>query len=116
GALADPTRPPSFGPPAASAPARATPNPAPVPQWPSLQSIRLSASARSSALLDGRLVQVGEEVGGVTLVSVDAQGVRLRRAGTERRLSLMPEVTKTAAAAASPVFPTALAATSKGIR
>lgn len=94
--LPDPTRPAAFAEPAASsaAPRRSDTAPASAPAAPQLQSVQLAANGGSSALLDGRLVRVGTRVGEFTVVAIDEQGLWLRGARQERRLSLLPGVAK----------------------
>lgn len=94
--LPDPTRPAAFAEPAASSAAARRSEAAPVsaPAAPQLQSVQLAASGGSSALLDGRLVRVGTRVGEFTVVAIDEQGLWLRGARQERRLSLLPGVAK----------------------
>jgi hypothetical protein len=100
--LPDPTRPAAFAELAASsaAPRRSEAAPASAPAAPQLQSVQLAANGGSSALLDGRLVRVGTRVGELTVVSIDEQGLWLRGARQERRLSLLPGVNKLASGTA----------------
>ncbi len=82
--VADPTRPPAVltAAPAASGAARpaAAPASAPVPVRPRVQSVQVPAEGRASALVDDRLVFVGDRVGERTVVAIDAQGLQLRNA------------------------------------
>jgi hypothetical protein len=101
-AIADPTRPAGA---AAASPgiagargARTTGEPAAPPVWPKLQSVQVGDNGSASAMIDGRIVQVGEAVGPLTLVAIDAQGVLLRGARFEQRLALLPGIEKTALA------------------
>lgn len=96
--LADPTRPAGANDRSAAAPARSAAPTAPA-AWPQLQSLQISAQGESSALVDGRVVRVGERIGEVTVVAIDAQGVLLRGARFEQRIALSPGVAKTASAA-----------------
>lgn len=97
GSLPDPTRPPSAVLAATAAAAqpggRALAEPAappPPPPLPVLQAVQLPARGAASALIDGRLVRVGDTVGERQTVSaIDAQGVSLRGAGGPQRLSLL---------------------------
>lgn len=99
--IADPTMP--AGP---AAPARArgesAADTAPAPRWPELQAVQISARGDSTALIDGRVVRLGERVGALTLVAVDAQGVLLRGVRFEQRLSLLPGIAKTPPAGTAP--------------
>lgn len=98
GPLADPTRPPSsieaVGAPmgaahranpatarAIAAAARAAQvEEAPMP-LPAVQSVQVPARGPAVALLDGRVVRVGDSLAGRTVIAIDSQGVVLR---TER--------------------------------
>ena len=102
GPLNDPTRPPAglmvSAPPgqgsaaswsghraAAAAPAPAAAEPAEPQVLPVVQSIRLSPRGLSSALVDGRLVHLGEKLNGAVVAAIDADGLLLRsKAGTQR--------------------------------
>lgn len=103
--VTDPTRPPASA--MASAPAdpadrnvdaparppRAAAAPASAPQ---LQSIQRSATGAANALVDGRLVRVGERIGDQTIVAIDTHGVHLRGArGALQTLTLLTGVNKT---------------------
>lgn len=57
-------------------------------------SVRVSAEHGNVALLDGRLVEVGDRVGDSTVVSIDDDGVVLRGAKGSQRLSLTPTASK----------------------
>ena len=95
--LADPTRP--AAPAAAAHPAaRNGATSAAAPAWPQLQSVQVSAQGGSSALVDGRVVRVGERIGELTVAAIDAQGILLRGPRFEQRLALLPGVAKTASA------------------
>ena len=86
---------------------------APAPRaWPQLQSVQIPAQGAASALVDGRVVRVGERIGDVTVVAIDAQGVLLRAARYEQRIALVPGIVKTASAS-TPISRTAVAAASK---
>lgn len=112
--LADPTRPAR---PAATAgtaergPATSAPPAVPRAE-PQLRSLQIPAQGPPSALLDGRVVRVGDRVGELTVVSIDAQGVMLRAAHREQRITLVPGIAKTASASV-PTPRTALAAAPK---
>jgi MSHA biogenesis protein MshK len=112
--LPDPTRPPNAvlramsvrqagGPaPMAAAPAAQPAStaasgasaPEPAKRMPRLTSVRLSADLGNLALLDGRMVRVGDRVGDSTVVSIDDDGVVLRGPKGLQRLSLTPTVSK----------------------
>lgn len=101
--LADPTRPLGLAqqhtaPPARAALVTAAPPPALPPALPRLQSVQVSAQGGSSALVDGRLVRVGERLGELTVVAIDAQGIVLRGARSDQRLALLPGIAKTVSA------------------
>lgn len=87
--LADPTRPsarPSAPPPAAGRPAASAPVPAAaLPPPLLLQSLQLPQRGLASALVDGRMVVVGDEIGGRRVLAIDPQGLLLQgKAGAER--------------------------------
>jgi MSHA biogenesis protein MshK len=91
--LADPTRPPDpvravAAAPVASAVARPT-------VWPHLQSVRLSATGNSSAVIDGRIVRVGERVGETTLTAIGPRSIVLRGIGFSQQVALLPATFKT---------------------
>jgi hypothetical protein len=94
-AWADPTRPAGIlaaeG--SASAPrvARAAaPASAAAPAIPQLQSVQVGTNGSATALVDGRLLQVGDTLGGSRIVAIDAEGLTLRNAqGRNERLSLI---------------------------
>ena len=111
--LADPTRPAGVAErPTGSATRGASAGAAP-PLWPQLQSVQVGAPGGSSALLDGRVVRVGERIGEVTVVAIDAQGVLLRAARYEQRIALVPGIVKTASASAANTPRTALSLATK---
>ena len=90
-AITDPTRPPTLAV-AASATASARPaSAAPAPaRSPRLQSVQLPREGHASALVDGRLVFVGDRLGSATVAVIDAQGLELRDAnGKAGRLRLI---------------------------
>lgn len=112
GPLSDPTRPPAGmvgSPPpaqggashasaarpqaaaAANAPASAA---APVepPDLPQVQLIRVPQGGAASALVDGRLVQVGDVLDAAVVVAIDANGLLLRGQAGTRRLWLLDAV------------------------
>ena len=86
--LADPTRPPlgaaEAGPAGSDAAARGGLR---------LQSVLIS-STRRLAVIDGKTVQIGGEVGGATLTAISETGVTLRRGGEVETLRLHPGVEK----------------------
>jgi hypothetical protein len=101
-AIADPTQPAgaaAVSPGAAgSRGSRAAGGPAAPAVWPKLQSVQVGDNGSASAMIDGRIVRVGETLGPLTLVAIDAQGVLLRGARFEQRLALLPGIEKTALA------------------
>jgi hypothetical protein len=101
-AIADPTQPAgavtaSLGT-ANARHARGAGEPAAPQAWPKLQSVQVGDNGSGSAMIDGRIIQVGDTVGALTLVAIDAQGVLLRGARFEQRLALLPGIEKTALA------------------
>lgn len=102
--MADPTRPPEFTR-AASTPAvrgggagvAAAAVSAPV--MPKLQSLQVSVGGGSSALVDGRVVRVGDRLGETVVVIIDGQGILLRGPRYEQRIALIPGGGKTASTA-----------------
>ncbi|MDP3821601.1 MAG: hypothetical protein Q8R33_09010 [Burkholderiales bacterium] len=104
--LPDPTRPAAFAEPAASSAVMRRNETAVVtaPAAPRLQSVQLAANGASSALVDGRLVRVGSRVGELAVFAIDEQGLWLRGARQDKRLSLLPGVAKLASGAA-PITP-----------
>jgi hypothetical protein len=100
--LPDPTRPAAFAEPAASsAEARRSETAAvTAPAAPQLQSVQIAANGGSTALVDGRLVRVGGRVGELTVFAIDEQGLWLRGARQDQRLSLLPGVAKLASGTA----------------
>ena len=66
---------------------------------PRLQAVQLSNQGTASALLDGRVVHVGDRVGEASVVAIDGLGITLRGARGDQRLSLLSGVTKTASRA-----------------
>jgi hypothetical protein len=68
-----------------------------------LQSVRLASHpSASTALLDGRLLHLGDAVGERTLVAIDRHGITLRGPGGELRLSLLAGIRQTASREAPP--------------
>ncbi len=61
-----------------------------------LQSVLISPGRRV-AVIDGRLVQLGERIGDATLVAISESQVVLQRAGGRETLKLNPVVDKKAA-------------------
>ena len=103
--VTDPTRPPASAAAAAAADpadrhadaAARLPRPAAAPaSAPQLQSIQRPATGAASALVDGRLMRVGERIGDQTIVAIDTHGVQLRNArGALQTLTLLSGVNKT---------------------
>ena len=101
--LPDPTRPAVFAEPAASAASpRRSDAAATIPAAPQLQSVQHSANGGSTALVDGRIVRVGGRVGELTVLAIDEQGLLLRGARQDQRLTLLPGATKLASGTAPP--------------
>ena len=108
----DPTRPmasllgepPEAGP--ARAPRAAAPAASAVASALRLQSVQTSSSGASSALLDGRLVRVGDRVGEQSVAVIDRHGLTLRGPRGEQRLSLLSGITQTASRSAAPATDT----------
>jgi MSHA biogenesis protein MshK len=85
-ALSDPTRPPiPTGAPVADSGTRAS--------GPALQSILLSP-LRRLALINGRMVKVGDRVGNARVVAIDFDSVKLRRGDSISIMKLLPDVRK----------------------
>jgi MSHA biogenesis protein MshK len=111
--LADPTRPAGAAERPSASTSRSSGTTAAPPLWPQLQSIQVGAPGGASALLDGRVVRIGERIGEVTVVAIDAQGVLLRAARYEQRIALVPGIVKTASAATPPTAHTAMSLATK---
>jgi hypothetical protein len=54
----------------------------------------------SSAMVDGRIVHVGDRIGDATLTAIGTQGIVLRAARYEQHISMTPGIAKTASATA----------------
>jgi hypothetical protein len=94
------TKPTRSGPPAAAASAVVG---AAVAATPRLQSVRLAANpGASTALLDGRLLHVGDRVGENSVAVIDHHGITLRGPRGEQRLALLPGIRQTASREAPP--------------
>jgi MSHA biogenesis protein MshK len=85
-ALGDPTVPPYAYGAAVSASGRGATGPA-------LQSILLSP-VRRLALIDGRMVRIGDQVGGARVIAIDIDSVKLRRGDGISVMKLLPDVGK----------------------
>ncbi|MDH4392956.1 MAG: hypothetical protein QE285_16235 [Aquabacterium sp.] len=115
GPLADPTRPPAAltapgGPAAAALPhranldtaraiaaaARAATPPPPPAALPRLQSVQLPAQGKALALVEGRLVQVGDLLDGRAVLAIDSQGLLLQGPRGPERLWLLAGTPKQA--------------------
>ncbi|HEY4080616.1 MAG TPA: hypothetical protein VGM81_07970 [Burkholderiaceae bacterium] len=100
----DPTRPPSnlMAEPSAGAAAAGAPAPKPL----SLQALRLGPDLAPSALLDGRVVHVGDRVReDMRVLAITAQGVQLghpNKPGESNWLRISPNVKKSQAGHESP--------------
>jgi hypothetical protein len=74
---------------------------------PRLQSVRLAANpSASTALLDGRLVRLGDRIGDASIAAIDRHGITLRGPRGEQRLSLLLGITQTASREAPPATET----------
>ncbi|WP_374562668.1 hypothetical protein [Ideonella sp.] len=99
-AWADPTRPAGAlaAEASASAPraARAASAASAAAAAPQLQSLQVNANGQSTALVDGRVVQAGDTLGGARIVAIDADGLTLRDAKgrTERMLLISASIAK----------------------
>jgi MSHA biogenesis protein MshK len=93
-ALGDPTRPPNI-PPGAVAVGQEAPG-ADAASLPRLQSVLISPSRRV-AVIDGRTVALGGNIGGATLVQIAETHVTLRTGGETTVLELHPGVGRKAA-------------------
>lgn len=85
--LADPTRPPGTVAAPVAAASRMPPKAAPAP--PRLQSVQLGRGGDATALVDGRLLRVGDALGEAKLVAIDLQGVQLLGPQGSQRLWLL---------------------------
>jgi hypothetical protein len=85
--LADPTRPPGV----VAAPVATASNTAPkaAPAPPRLQSVQLGRSGEATALVDGRLLRVGDALGEAKVVAIDLQGLQLQGPRGSERLWLL---------------------------
>jgi hypothetical protein len=114
----DPTRPPPVMAPAAPAGvARAGSAPVAVPPAaPRLQSVQVPQHGVASALVDNKLLFVGDKLGGRTVVAIDVQGLQLRDAKgrTERMPLIDAAVVKQAAALPPGPAPASVAAMAGG--
>jgi hypothetical protein len=70
-----------------AAAASTAPKAAPAP--PRLQSVQLGRSGEATALVDGRLLRVGDALGEAKVVAIDLQGLQLRGPRGEERLWLL---------------------------
>lgn len=107
GAPADPTRPPTAAPAAtvartgavaagartAAAPASAAAPPAPPPV-PLVQSIQTPRGGPASALVDGRIVHVGDSVSSGMVTAIDVDGLTVRGNAGAQRLWLLEAVSR----------------------
>ena len=123
-ALADPTRPAGFTTRAASTPAVRSGGVGGVadadaavlaPVRLTLQSLQVSAGGESSALVDGRVVRVGDRLGETVVVTIDTQGILLRGPRYEQRIALVPGGGKTAPTTPNMGVSTAASASSAAI-
>ena len=113
---ADPTRPPVM----AAAEGASAPRPAraaSAPAAPQLQSVQVGGAA-PSALVDGRIVEVGDALGAMHVVAIDTEGLTLRNAAgrTERMLLISASIAKREGASTRPVAALAGAQSAEGRR
>ncbi len=103
----DPTAPPPGFTSQGDAPVRAAAHPASgasaakatVAVAPHVESVRSGGDQPASALIDGRMVRIGDRLGDVVVTAIDDQGVTLRTGkGTARWLALAPGIRKTPSA------------------
>lgn len=85
--LADPTRPPVVTATPVAAASSTAPKAAPVP--PRLQSVQLGRGSEATALVDGRLLRVGDTLGEAKVVAIDLQGLQLMGPRGSERLWLL---------------------------
>lgn len=78
---------------AAAPPATPASRPAP-PEKPRVQALHLPREGEPSALVDGRIVKVGDRVGALTISEIDADGLVLRGGKGSERLHLIPPETR----------------------
>lgn len=112
GPATDPTRPPMAAPAAtrsgpAQGAARAAARPAsavaaaaapPPPAVPLVQSIQTQRGGAASALVDGRIVRVGDSVATGTVTAIDGDSVTVHGSNGTQRLWLLDAMTRPAAA------------------
>lgn len=106
---ADPTRPAGAATdgtaPAAPRAARPASAPAAATAVSQLQSVQLGSNGQASALVSGRLVQLGDTLGGSRIVAIDADGLTLRdvKGRTERLTLISAAIAKQAGGPERPV-------------
>lgn len=88
GALQDPTRPPTAAAAAVRAPTPGTTN----PRW--VLSSTLVSPQRRTAVINGRLLAVGEHIDGARVTDIQADSVRLRVDGREVSLMMLGTTVK----------------------
>ena len=98
--LADPTRPPGVVAAPMAAAAGTVPKTAPAP--PRLQSVQLGRAGESSALVNGRLLRVGDALGEAKVVAIDLQGLQLQGPRGSERLWLLAALVQQRSAPPSP--------------
>ena len=121
--LADPTQPPDFTPGAGgrtvSTAARLAAEGLRTPALHQLQAVQTSARGVATALINGRVVRVGDLLGdgpsGVTVQAIDADGVTLLGPHYRQRLALTPGGTKTPSAATNEIVITRSRASSEAL-
>lgn len=109
--IADPTRPPAAllpTAPRAAAPGAgaSAPPPRPAAPLPVLQAVLRPANGQATAMIDGRVIQVGEPVGDWTLHAIHPDAVLLRNGTRQLRLALLTGLNN----ATPPLLPTAATA------
>ena len=103
--LADPTRPPGAAQATGPAQRAAAPQAAAVDP-PQLQSVQLGRGGETSALVDGRLLRVGDRLGEARVVAIDLQGLQLQGPRGAERLWLLDALTPASPQPHRPAPPT----------
>jgi hypothetical protein len=73
-----------------------------APAPPTLQSVQLRHTGEATALVDGRLLRVGDAVGDSKVVAIDLQGVQLQGPGGSQRLWLLAALVQRPSSPLSP--------------
>ena len=82
--------------PGSAAPAQPAPSLEPEPEaapleWPSLKLSAIvlgKSTSRGAAIINGKIVEIGEEIEGVTLIGVDEEGIKLKNGPEVRTLKV----------------------------